>query len=100
MEGSVYMDKVPVHTVYDPVRYRRPGKLHPELEPVLFLPVQGQRKAIFLIDAPWATGEDAGLWGSAPAGPKTSQIYSCSGSDDILLYRPDIYKSYGNISPV
>lgn len=52
VEGSVYMDKVPVHTVYDPVRYRRPGKLHPELEPVLFLPVQGQRKAIFLIDAP------------------------------------------------
>ena len=52
VEESVYMDKVPVHTVYDPVRYRRPGKLHPELEPVLFLPVQGQRKAIFLIDAP------------------------------------------------
>ena len=42
MEESVYMDKVPVHTVYDPVRYRRPGKLQPELEPVFFLPVQGQ----------------------------------------------------------
>lgn len=93
--------KVSVYTVYDPVRYHRPGKHRPELcsqfFPVSTGAAKGHISNRYTMRSPEKILDCGGL---VSAGPQISQINSCSGLNDFLLYRMDIYNLYGNILPV